>query len=339
MTKVLIVDSDDAGRRIDRYLQAKVPDAGFGLVQKLIRKGAVRLNGRKVKADHRIEMGQEIALPQSLLDRLSVASQLPGDERALSPMQARWLDHMRQGVVADGDDVLVFNKPQGLAVQGGSKTDVHVDGLLDHFVDADGRRPKLVHRLDRDTTGVLLTARGVRASAMTAQFASRETEKVYWAWCWGQPKEPMGIVNAPLLKRSGQGARGDQDRVVVDVNDGAFAESHYRVLATGRVSNGAGPRISLIQWQPKTGRTHQLRVHAAHLGNSMVGDPKYGHKPKLDLNDPDQSMLAVAGLQLHAAWLKIGIDAVTKTFKAEAPDSMIALASLIGANPKEIFDT
>ena len=339
MTKTLVVDTDHAGRRLDRYLQAMVPDAGFGLVQKLIRKGAVRLDGRKVKADHRIEVGQEIALPQSLAERLKSTSQQPVNQSALSPMEAHWLEQMRQCVVADANDVLVFNKPAGLAVQGGSKTKVHVDGLLEHFTDDDGRKPKLVHRLDRDTSGVLLTARGGKAAAMTSQFASRETEKVYLAWCWGQPKELSGVVVAPLLKRGGQGAGGNQDLVVVDANDGAFAESNYRVLATGRVSNGVGPRISLIEWQPRTGRTHQLRVHAAHLGNSIVGDPKYGHKPKLDLTDPDQSTLAAAGLQLHAARLKIGIDALAKTFKAEAPSSMKALASLIDAHPKEIFDT
>ena len=339
MTKMLVVDTDHAGRRIDRYLHAMVPDAGFGLIQKLIRKGAVRLDGRKVKADHRIDVGQEIMLPHSLAERLTATSHQPVDQSALSPMEARWLEQMRQSVVADANDVLVFNKPAGLAVQGGSKTKVHVDGLLEHFTDDDGRKPKLVHRLDRDTSGVLLTARGGKAAAMTSQFALRETEKVYLAWCWGQPKELSGVVNAPLLKRGGQGAGSNQELVVVDTNDGAFAESHYRVLATGRVSNGVGPRISLIQWQPRTGRTHQLRVHAAHLGNSIVGDPKYGHKPKLDLNDPDQTALAAAGLQLHAARLKIGIDAVAKTFKAEAPDSMRTLASLIDADPKEIFDT
>lgn len=339
MTKTLTVNTDHAGRRIDRYLQAVVPNAGFGLVQKLIRKGAVRLDGRKVKAEVRVEAGQEITLPQSLselFDNDAAAADRRAD--APTPLQSRWLSALAPQVLFNAGDILVFNKPAGLAVQGGSKTKVHMDGLLDYFADTEGRKPKLVHRLDRDTSGVLLTARGAKAAAMTAQFATRETEKTYFAWCWGQPNQPSGTVTAPLRKRGGQGTGGDQDRVVVDHEDGAFAQSEYRVLATGRVSSDAGPRISLIQWSPKTGRTHQLRVHAAHLGNSIVGDPKYGNHPKLDANDPNQQFLSRVGLQLHAARLKIVIDATIKTFKAQPPDSMKALAKLIDADPEEIFD-
>lgn len=335
MSHNLTVHADDKGRRLDRYLQVKFPSAGFAMVQKLVRKGAVRVDGKRAKADMRLEAGNTISLPMSLAQL--IVDQDSAEDVVLSPMAHRWLERLQARVIADDADIIVFNKPAGLAVQGGSKTSVHVDALLGQFADSQGRPPKLVHRLDRDTSGVLLTARGGLVGQLSAQFARRDTVKTYLAWCWGQPEQHSGTVDAPLLKRSGQGSNGDQDRVVVDAQAGLSAQSNYRVLTSARLSSGLGPRISLIQWRPLTGRTHQLRVHAAYLGNSIIGDPKYGHAPLLNPQDSSQNALAKIRLQLHASDLTIAVDGQHKTFRATAPRGMRDLAKLIDVDPEEFF--
>jgi len=171
-------------------------------------------------------------------------------------------------VIRETRSAIVLNKPPGLATQGGSKTHRHVDGLLDAFVeDDDTPRPRLVHRLDKDTSGVLLIARTPgSAASFSKRFAGRSARKVYWALVVGVPEVTEGTIDAPLAKQPGTGG----EKMHVDEEKGQPAKTRYRVV------DRAGHRASWIELEPLTGRTHQLRVHLAAIGHPIVGDGKYG---------------------------------------------------------------
>ena len=331
----LEVSADHAGARLDRFVRQMVPGASFGLVQKLARKGALRVNGKRAKADARLDQGDLVFLPNSLVAAMTGADAsdpaIQGDPQVHAIVQT-----LRESLVLDQDDLIAFNKPSGLAVQGGSKTRVHVDGVLAHFADAQGREPKLIHRLDRDTSGLLLTARGALARELAGQFADRSTKKRYLAWCWGCPAQPQGTVDAPLGKAAVGPNR--QERVRVDAHQGQAATSVYRVVHSDYCQGGETPdgqrsakppRLSLIEWRPLTGRTHQLRVHAEHLGNAILGDLKYGQPPRLDAL-PYAKDLSSARLMLHALSLEISVQGRHNRLIAPIPDDFKRIGALVG---------
>ncbi|MGI9404851.1 MAG: RluA family pseudouridine synthase [Hyphomicrobiaceae bacterium] len=259
-----VLDVDD-GMRLDRWFRQHFPALGHGQLQKLVRTGQVRVDGSRVKTGTRLDAGQTVRVPP-----------LPDDGTERVPRKRRSIDltgmergALRELVVYQDDDVLAINKPSGLAVQGGAKTDRHLDGMLDALKFGAPETPRLVHRLDKDTSGVLLLARSRAVAAILSKtLQRREAEKLYWALVIGTPRPSEGIIDAPLVKTG----RDGKERVVVAGEDdkGRNARTIFETL------DQAGGRMAWLAMQPVTGRTHQIRAHAAALGHPIVGDGKYG---------------------------------------------------------------
>ena len=258
------VSEDDDGIRLDRWFKRNLPQVGFATVSRWARTGQIRVDGKRAKPEDRLEAGQVLRVPPGGEDGPAARKAAPR-ARALSPEQ---IAEARDMVIRETPTAIVLNKPPGLATQGGSKTTKHVDGLLDAFVtDERTPRPRLVHRLDKDTSGVLLIARTPgSAASFSKRFASRSARKVYWALVVGKPQLSEGVIDAPLAKQPGTGG----EKMHIDEENGAAAKTRYRVV------DSAGQRASWVELEPMTGRTHQLRVHMAAIGHPIVGDGKYG---------------------------------------------------------------
>ena len=255
------VGEDDAGVRLDRWFKRHLPQIGFATVSRWARTGQIRVDGKRARPEDRIEAGQQIRVPPG--GEAPTARKAP-ERKPLSEEDrfAAW-----DMVILDTPAALVLNKPPGLATQGGTKTTKHVDGLLDAFAEESEPRPRLVHRLDKDTSGVLLIAKTPGSAAFfSRRFSGRSAKKVYWALVVGVPEVRAGTIDAPLAKQPGSGG----EKMHVDHEGGQAAKTRYRVVET------AGQRAAWVELEPMTGRTHQLRVHCAAMGNPIVGDGKYG---------------------------------------------------------------
>ncbi len=257
------VSDDDDGIRLDRWFKRNLPQIGFATVSRWARTGQVRVDGKRAKPEDRLEAGQTLRVPPGGEVKASGAKQR--QRRELTPED---IAEARAMVIRETPSAIVLNKPPGLATQGGSKTTRHVDGLLDAFVEDDETpRPRLVHRLDKDTSGVLLIARTPgSAAAYSKRFSGRSARKVYWALIVGRPEVSEGTIDAPLAKQPGTGG----EKMHVDEENGQSAKTRYRVI------DRASDKAAWVELEPLTGRTHQLRVHMAAIGHPIVGDGKYG---------------------------------------------------------------
>ena len=295
------VTDDETGMRLDRWFQRHFPELSHGALQKLLRTGQVRIDGKRAEGKDRIEPGQSIRLPPGVTNTPAPKSRTEA-KPTVSDRDAAEIQRM---VIHRDDHVIVLNKPPGLAVQGGSGTDKHIDGMLDALRFGFEQRPRLVHRLDKDTSGLLLIARtGQAAKRLTESFRDRETEKLYWAIVVGVPPKKEGTIDLPLAKRPG--AR-DRELMQVDEENGLKAITHFREV------DRAGRRAALLALWPRTGRTHQLRVHCAEMGCPILGDRKYGGEEAL--------LSAVAEgrrLHLHARRLSLPHPSGKGELKAEA---------------------
>jgi 23S rRNA pseudouridine955/2504/2580 synthase len=289
--------------RLDRWFQRHFPELSHGALQKLLRTGQVRIDGKRTEGKDRVEPGQSVRLPPG------VTNSPPPKPRAASTSTSTVSDRDAveiQGMVIHRDDhVIVLNKPPGLAVQGGSGTEKHIDGMLDGLRFGFEQLPRLVHRLDKDTSGLLLIARtGQAAKRLAESFRDRETEKLYWAIVVGVPPKKEGAINLPLAKRPGA---FDRELMQVDEENGQKALTHFREI------DRAGHRAALLALWPRTGRTHQLRVHCAAIGCPILGDRKYGGEEAL--------LAAVADsrrLHLHARRLSLPHPSGKGELKAQA---------------------
>ena len=261
------IEDDEGGLRLDRWFKVHYPGLGFGHLQKLLRSGQVRVDGGRVKSDTRVTPGQMVRVPP--IDTDAKRSTVP--HLTTNTMRHRGDDDvLSQMLIYEDEKVIVFNKPAGLAVQGGSGLVRHVDAMLEAWRNRKGEKPRLVHRLDRDTSGVLVVARTRgAATALTKAFRERDTKKYYWAIVKGVPaKKEDGRISTHLIKE--QTPDGDRMRVAKHGEDGAdHALTHYRVI------DQVAQNFAWLEMEPYTGRTHQLRVHAAHIGHPILGDPKY----------------------------------------------------------------
>jgi 23S rRNA pseudouridine955/2504/2580 synthase len=256
------VAADDAGVRLDRWFRRHYPAVSHARLEKWLRLGHVRLDGRRTTAGQRLEPGQLVRVPP-----LGTAEPAVGARPSPPPLDAAVAADLVKRVLHQDDDLVVLDKPAGLAVQGGSKVARHLDQMLEALAFG-GERPRLVHRLDRDTSGVLVLARTAAAArALTAAFRGKTVEKLYWAVVAGVPTPPQGRISSPLRKAMGS----EGERMMADVAAGQPAITLYRVVEQ------AGRRAAWLAMQPLTGRTHQLRVHAAvALATPILGDGKYG---------------------------------------------------------------
>lgn len=260
------VRADDDGIRLDRWFKRHMPDASFAIVSRWARTGQLRVDGARATPGDRLTEGQVLRVPPLDTAAARATAKAPRIRPVLTEDQITYAEGM---VIHRDAQAIVINKPPGLATQGGTKTHDHVDGLLDALMFEREDRPRLVHRLDKDTSGALLLARTARSAAHFAKsFSSRTARKVYWAIVMDVPSVEDGFIDLPIAKQPGSGG----EKMHVDEKDGMPARTRYRVISR------AGNRACWVELQPHTGRTHQLRVHMAAIGHPIVGDGKYGGK-------------------------------------------------------------
>jgi 23S rRNA pseudouridine955/2504/2580 synthase len=261
--RTFTVADDDDGIRLDRWFKRHMADVSFNLVSRWARTGQLRLDGKKATPGDRIEAGQQIRVPPADATPARTARPVRKRETLTEDEQ----QFVRDMVIHSDPHAFVLNKPPGLATQGGTKTTQHLDRLLDGLADDDSGRPKLVHRLDKDTSGALLVARSARSAGHFAKaFSGRTARKVYWALVVGVPDLDEGLIDAPLAKQPGTGG----EKMHVSEEAGLPAKTRWRTI------DHAGNRAAWVELQPLTGRTHQLRAHMAAIGHPIVGDAKYG---------------------------------------------------------------
>ncbi|MFZ5719427.1 MAG: RluA family pseudouridine synthase [Pseudomonadota bacterium] len=280
--RTLYVDKGEEGVRLDRWFKRRWPHLNHIQIQKLTRSGQIRVDGARAKPDTRLTAGSQVRVPP-LPD-----APPPGEKGKLDPRDIAFAKSL---VIYEDEEVLALNKPCGLAVQGGTKTSRHVDRLLSAW--GEGlERPRLVHRLDRDTSGVLVLGKTPGAAAkLSGAFARRRAQKVYWAIVSGFPKPGEGVLELPLAKKG----VGDREMMVpTDPKDprAETAETEFVTIAR------AGPRAAWMALWPHTGRTHQLRAHMLAMDHPILGDPKYNTEASRALSEGLK-------LQLHARRLTL----------------------------------
>ena len=309
------VSDDDDGVRLDRWFKRNLPQIGFAMVSRWARTGQIRLDGKRVKPEDRLTAGQVLRVPPGGEQK---GGKPPKPRRELS---AEEIAEAKAMVIKQTKSAIIFNKPPGLATQGGSKTHKHVDGLLDAFVEGDEPRPRLVHRLDKDTSGVLLIARTPgSAASYSKRFSGRSARKIYWALVAGVPEVHEGMIDAPLAKQPGTGG----EKMHIDEEGGQPAKTRYRVV--DRVGN----RAAWVELEPLTGRTHQLRVHLAAIGHPIVGDGKYGGQEAFLTGAISRKM------HLHARRLIITEPGGGKLdVTAELPEHFAATMEALGFDPAQ----
>ncbi|KRA45790.1 RluA family pseudouridine synthase [Devosia sp. Root635] len=307
------VDSDEDGMRLDRWFAHHFPQLGFGRLQKLIRNGEVKVDKAKVTTSTRVLAGQTVRIPP--IDDADVVKPVK-----LNEADAQFL---RELILYEDDDIYVFNKPHGLAVQGGSGTRRHMDGLLKSLPNKKGEAPRLVHRLDRDTSGCLVVAKTkAAASHFGAVFRSRSARKIYWAIVAGNPHPQQGEISCFLARQSTED--GEQMVVVKNGTPGAqHSMSYYSTTDT------ASRRFAWVTLKPVTGRTHQLRVHMAQLGTPIIGDPRY-----FNIENWQGAPGLSEGLHLHARRIAIPLRSGKRLdISAPLPPHMRASFETLGFDP------
>lgn len=324
--KTLTVKPDEADMRVDRWFKARLPDMPFARLQKALRKGEIRVDGGRAKASDRLQPGQKVRVPPyQAADAAAAGGGKPRgpDEQSADPKDAAFA---RGLVIHRNPAILALNKPAGLAVQGGSKTTRHLDGMLAHLKFDAPERPRLVHRLDKDTSGVLLLARDRQTAAKLGRsFKDRRTRKVYWAVVVGVPDPKAGTITLPLSKA---GAKGSE-RVEPDPENGQAAITDYVVL------ENAGTKAALVALWPRTGRTHQLRAHMAAIGTPILGDGKYGGKAAFMEGELERGAGGGA-LHLHAREITIppGLPGAGATITAQPPKAFRETLDLFEFDPE-----
>lgn len=312
------VEKDDEGVRIDRWFKRHYPHVGFGQLQKIMRKGEVRLDGKRVKGSERVEEGQMIRVPP-----LSDAPKQEPRAPKLRMSDAD-IDELQSLVIYQDDDVLAINKPAGLPTQGGTGQVKHLDAMLDFLKFGSKHRPRLVHRLDKDTSGVLLLGRSANAAgALAAAFQTKETDKRYFALVRGVPKVPDGRI---VLKMDKAPIKGNERMVVTP--DGKKSISDYAVV------DRAAQEAAWLALKPHTGRTHQLRLHCAELGHPIIGDGKYGGPEAFLSGSISRKM------HLHSRFITFPHpDGGQVTITAPLPDHMQASFDMLGFDIDDYDDS
>ncbi|WP_375691619.1 RluA family pseudouridine synthase [Pseudooceanicola sp. LIPI14-2-Ac024] len=315
--QTITVGPGDGGQRLDRWLRRMFPHVPQGRIEKMCRKGELRVDGARVKANTRLETGQDVRIPP-LPDP---GPQQPIRKPRVTEADARFI---KSCVLWQDDHIIALNKPPGLPVQGGSKLTRHVDALAEAFREGDGEKPRLVHRLDKDTSGLLLLAKTREAAAaLTESFRHRATRKIYWAAVAGVPAPKMGTIKYGLVKAPGHGAGGEGEKMLcLHPDEVSSTPGAKRAVTDYAVLSGLGRRASWCALVPITGRTHQLRAHMAEIGHPIVGDGKYGGSGQENLGDGWGAQLGgdiSRKLHLHARSLTLEHPFTKKPLHLVAP--------------------
>lgn len=312
-----VVKEDDADQRLDRWFRQHFPHIPQGRIEKMCRKGEIRVDGGRVKGATRLAAGQEVRIPP-----LPDSAAPPPDARTrVSDADAKMI---RDCVIWKDDHVIAINKPAGLPTQGGSGQTRHVDGLSEALKFGYEDKPRLVHRLDKDTSGVLLLARTRQAAkALTAAMRHKETRKIYWALVAGVPTPYLGEIRFGLVKAAGRGRGGEGEKMIAvhprDMDDTPGAKRAHTLYAT---LYRVGSRAAWVAMEPVTGRTHQLRAHMAEIGHPIVGDGKYGGSGQENLGDGWGAQLGgiiSKKLHLHARMMRFEHPETRKDITVTAP--------------------
>ncbi|NIZ08246.1 RluA family pseudouridine synthase [Pseudooceanicola sp. HF7] len=334
--QTISIPEADSGMRLDRWMRRTFPQLTQGRIEKMCRKGELRVDGGRIKSNHRLEPGQQLRVPP-----------IPVDEAPKAPSEPRVSDDdakMIQGCVIYRDDhIIAINKPPGLPVQGGSKQTRHVDGLAEALKFGYDEKPRLVHRLDKDTSGLLLLARTRQAAQkLTAAFRSRETRKIYWAVVAGVPTPYMGTITFGLVKAPGHGKGGEGEKMLcVHPRDIDKTPDAKRAVTDYANLWRLGQRATWVALVPVTGRTHQLRAHMAEMGHPIIGDGKYGGSGQENLGDGWGAQLGgdiSRKLHLHARLLRLTHPFTGKPLELEAelPDHMRRSWDHFGWSEKDV---
>ncbi|SEQ18444.1 RluA family pseudouridine synthase [Thalassovita taeanensis] len=320
--QTITVGPGDGDQRLDRWLKRMFPHLSQGRIEKMCRKGELRVDGGRVKPATRLEAGQDVRIPP-----LPTPDQIEAGPR--TDISNADIKMMQSAVIYRDDDMIVLNKPPGLPVQGGSKQTRHVDSLSEALRFGADEKPRLVHRLDKDTSGVLVLARHrLAAAALTAAFRHRETRKMYWAAVAGVPAPRMGTIKYGLIKAPGHGSGGEGEKMIcLHPSDVAKTEGAKRATTDYAVLDTAAKRCAWVALVPITGRTHQLRAHMAEIGHPIIGDGKYGGSGQENLGDGWGAQLGgdiSRKLHLHARSLRIEHPMTKKviSFTAALPEHM-----------------
>jgi len=288
--KQISVKDDEGGMRLDRWFKVHFPQVTHGRLSKLLRTGQVRVDGGRVKANERLVPGQTIRVPP-INPEATGNQDSPARQKPLSAHDRAFFQSL---VLFEDRHLYVLNKPSGLAVQGGSRTTRHIDGLLQGLAADLYDRPRLVHRLDRDTSGVLVVAKTrSMATSLGKLFQTRSVRKIYWALVSGVPRPEQGLIDKPLVKSGGPGEEKVQVAKNLKQEGAQKAMTHYAVI------DKAAPSVAWVSLKPVTGRQHQLRVHMQMIDHPIIGDPKYGHlEPDGSGEEKDEGF--APKLHLHA---------------------------------------
>ena len=332
----ITVKEEEEDQRLDRWLKKKFPNLKQPHIEKICRKGDLRLDGRRVKASTRIETGQVVRIPP-INENENIRPK--NSKQVISDSDAKML---MGSVLYKDEHLIVINKPPGLPVQGGTGQLKHLDGMSEVLKFGYPDKPRLVHRLDKDTSGVLLLARSAQAAKyLTAAFRHRETRKIYWAAVAGVPAIKTGTIKYGLVKMKGHGPDGMGEKMkclhpdeVAQIDNAKRATTDYTII------DNAGQRVAWLALVPITGRTHQLRAHVAELGHPIVGDGKYGTNSQINEGDGWGSQLGgeiSRKLHLHSKSLSF-VHPFTKkmvNFSAPLPEHMLRTWDFLDWTPKE----
>jgi 23S rRNA pseudouridine955/2504/2580 synthase len=317
------VEGDEAGLRLDRWFKRHYPALSHGHLEKLLRTGQVRIDGKRAKAGDRLEAGQAIRLPPQM-NAISSPQAEARPARTHGGADKAFIESL---VIHEDASVFVLNKPSGIASQGGSGVSRHIDGLLEGLQGNKRQRPRLVHRLDRDTSGVIVVARTIpAAAALSESLRQRDAKKTYWALTKGVPVPRRGIIKLALSKQGEEGRDEKMHAAGPGEENSKSATTYYTVMGA------AANQYAWVALRPVTGRTHQIRAHLAHIGTPIVGDHKYGglvakglgeledrlhlHARAIDIAHPEGGRLrVVAPLPPHMkhAWDLFGFAANDKS--------------------------